>query len=102
MQALEYREVYREIAVRADGVGDLVGKSAVWIIEFEDYVEGILGVVEQHPDVLARAVGAYFREVDEDSEKAKVYLEKARQIIEHNPELIVRKQQWEKFAKSFD
>lgn len=38
---------------------------------------------------------------DEDQDKAKEHLQKAKEIIDANPELVLRKGQWEKLAKSF-
>jgi tetratricopeptide (TPR) repeat protein len=38
---------------------------------------------------------------DKDSTKAQEYLQKAKEIIDANPELVLRKGQWEKLAKSF-
>jgi tetratricopeptide (TPR) repeat protein len=38
---------------------------------------------------------------EEDLSKAKEYLEKAKAIIDANPELVLRKGQWEKLAASF-
>jgi tetratricopeptide (TPR) repeat protein len=38
---------------------------------------------------------------DEDSDKAQEYLQKAKVFIDANPELILRKGQWEKLAKTF-
>lgn len=38
---------------------------------------------------------------EEDLEKAKEYLQKAKEIIDANPDLKIRKQQWEKLAQTF-
>ncbi len=37
----------------------------------------------------------------DDPKKAKEYLQRAKEIIDANPYLVVRKQQWEKLSKSF-
>jgi len=38
---------------------------------------------------------------DEDLAKAQEYLQKAKEIIDANPELVLRKGQWEKLAQNF-
>lgn len=51
------------------------------------------------------ASGAHMRMAqmlkDEDLENAKLHLENAKQIIDKNSDLKLRKEQWEKLAKSF-
>ncbi len=39
---------------------------------------------------------------EDNPEKAKEHLAKAKKIIDADPELIIRKEQWEKLAKSFE
>jgi hypothetical protein len=62
----------------------------------------------QEPDMYTRDVwisGGYMRMADmlrdDDLTLAKGYLEKAKQVIDGNPQLKVRKQQWEKLAERF-
>lgn len=38
---------------------------------------------------------------EDDPEKAKEHLTKAKEIIDSDPELVIRKEQWEKLAKTF-
>jgi|ERR1700722_1381618 len=63
----------------------------------------------EEPDVYAKDVwisGGYMRLAEivktDDTEKAKTYLEKAKNIIDANPKLTIRKQQFDKLAKSFN
>lgn len=39
---------------------------------------------------------------EDDPEKARKHLQKAREVIDSNPELTIRKEQWEKLSKQFD
>lgn len=62
----------------------------------------------EHPDLYAKDVwvsGGYMRMADmlreDDPEKARASLQKARQIIDANQKLALRSKQWEKLAATF-
>lgn len=61
------------------------------------------------PDQYSRDVwisGGYMRMADilrkDDHEKAKTYLQKAREIIDANSALLLRKEQWDKLSSTFN
>jgi len=63
----------------------------------------------EEPDTYAKDVwvaGGYMRLAEilktDDTEKARTYLEKAKDVIDANPKLTIRKQQFDKLAKSFN
>ncbi len=72
----------------------------------EEAIAELAGINEEKYNKDVWMSGGYIRIAEvlkkDDPKKAREHLEKAREIIDANPELVLRKKQWEKLAASFE